>query len=126
MVFEVVRLRWVPAIAAVGLLAGCGGEPAATESTTASSTSASSTLADTQTDPAIEFCEAAGGTVFGDAPMCGLPDGTSVDAWEYYRSQVNAGPAGTSASTTEPQRPDTTLPATTVPATSRAADERSL
>jgi len=35
MVFEVVRLRWVPAIAAVGLLAGCGGGGDEAVSTTA-------------------------------------------------------------------------------------------
>jgi uncharacterized protein len=37
-------------------------------------------------NPAAVFCEEEGGTVSGDEPMCTLPDGTTVDAWEHYRA----------------------------------------
>jgi uncharacterized protein len=37
-------------------------------------------------NPAAVFCEEQGGTVSGDGPMCTLPDGTTVDAWEHYRA----------------------------------------
>ena len=42
-------------------------------------------------NPAAVFCEEQGGVVSGDEPMCELPDGSVVDAWEYYRSQTSAG-----------------------------------
>jgi putative hemolysin len=38
-------------------------------------------------NPAAVFCEERGGTVSGAEPMCTLPDGTVVDAWEYYRAE---------------------------------------
>ena len=38
-------------------------------------------------NPAAVFCEQRGGTVAGTEPMCTLPDGTVVDAWEYYRAE---------------------------------------
>ena len=37
-------------------------------------------------NPAAVFCEKQGGTTSGPEPMCELPDGTIVDAWEYFRS----------------------------------------
>jgi hypothetical protein len=37
-------------------------------------------------NPAAVFCEEEGGTVSGSEPMCELPDGTVVDAWEHYRA----------------------------------------
>ncbi len=42
-------------------------------------------------NPAAVFCEEQGGSVAGEEPMCELPDGSVVDAWEYYRSQAGAG-----------------------------------
>jgi hypothetical protein len=39
-------------------------------------------------NPAAAFCEERGGTVSGAEPMCTLPDGTVVDAWEYYRAET--------------------------------------
>ncbi len=36
-------------------------------------------------NPAAAFCEEQGGVVTGEEPMCELPDGSVVDAWEYYR-----------------------------------------
>jgi putative hemolysin len=41
-------------------------------------------------NPAAKFCEEHGGTTSGPEPMCKLPDGSVVDAWEYFRSE---GPA---------------------------------
>jgi len=38
-------------------------------------------------NPATVFCEERGGTTSGPEPMCTLPDGTVVDAWEYFRSE---------------------------------------
>ncbi len=38
-------------------------------------------------NPAAVFCEEQGGTVSGPEPMCELPDGSVVDAWEYYRAE---------------------------------------
>lgn len=64
--------RMVVAVAVVGLfVAGCGD--------------------DTQDDdtgipnPAAVYCEEQGGVTSGPEPMCELPDGTVVDAWDYYR-----------------------------------------
>ncbi len=42
-------------------------------------------------NPAAVFCEAQGGTTSGSEPMCELPDGTVVDAWEYFRDQSDPG-----------------------------------
>ncbi len=42
-------------------------------------------------NPAAVFCEEQGGTTSGPEPMCKLPDGSVVDAWEYYRAE---GPTG--------------------------------
>ncbi len=36
-------------------------------------------------NPAAVFCEDQGGVVTGPEPMCELPDGSVVDAWDYYR-----------------------------------------
>ena len=44
-------------------------------------------------NPAAVYCEAQGGTVSGDEPMCELPDGTIVDAWDHYRAET-AGDTG--------------------------------
>lgn len=38
-------------------------------------------------NPAAVHCEEQGGTVSGPEPLCTLPDGTVVDAWEYYRER---------------------------------------
>ncbi len=38
-------------------------------------------------NPAAVFCEEQGGTTSGPEPMCELPDGSIVDAWDYYREQ---------------------------------------
>ena len=37
-------------------------------------------------NPAAVFCEDEGGTTSGPEPMCELPDGSVVDAWEYFRA----------------------------------------
>lgn len=42
-------------------------------------------------NPAAVFCEEQGGKTSGPEPMCELPDGSVVDAWEYYRTE---GPGG--------------------------------
>jgi putative hemolysin len=58
------------AFAAVTLLVGCGDD----------------TAEDTEiANPAAVYCEEQGGTVSGPEPMCTLPDGTVVDAWDHYR-----------------------------------------
>ena len=36
-------------------------------------------------NPAAVYCEEQGGTTSGPEPMCELPDGTIVDAWDSYR-----------------------------------------
>jgi putative hemolysin len=36
-------------------------------------------------NPAAVFCAEQGGETVGPEPMCVLPDGTEVDAWEYFR-----------------------------------------
>jgi putative hemolysin len=38
-------------------------------------------------NPAAVFCEEQGGTTSGPEPMCQLPDGSVVDAWELFRSE---------------------------------------
>jgi len=38
-------------------------------------------------NPAAVYCEEQGGTTSGTEPMCELPDGSVVDAWEYFRSE---------------------------------------
>ena len=38
-------------------------------------------------NPASVFCEEQGGTTSGPEPMCELPDGSIVDAWDYYRNE---------------------------------------
>lgn len=38
-------------------------------------------------NPAAVFCEERGGTVSGPEPMCTLADGSTVDAWDYYRRE---------------------------------------
>jgi putative hemolysin len=42
-------------------------------------------------NPAAVFCEKQGGTTSGPEPMCKLPDGSVVDAWEYFRAENPAG-----------------------------------
>jgi putative hemolysin len=39
-------------------------------------------------NPAAVYCEQQGGTVAGPEPMCELPDGSTVDAWEFYRADI--------------------------------------
>jgi hypothetical protein len=57
-------------------------------------------------NPAAVFCEEQGGTVSGPEPMCELPDGTVVDAWEYYRTETenDAGLANPARSRAGPTR----------------------
>jgi putative hemolysin len=43
-------------------------------------------------NPAAVFCEQRGGTTYGPEPMCRLPDGTTVDAWELFRQQSTTSP----------------------------------
>ena len=62
-------------------------------------------------NPAAMFCEEQGGRVFGAEPMCELPDGKTVEAWDYYRSSTSEG--ATAPTTIEP---DETPPTTAVPA----------
>jgi len=38
-------------------------------------------------NPAAVFCEDQGGTTSGPEPMCKLPDGSIVDAWEYFLAE---------------------------------------
>lgn len=104
----------VPVVA----LAACGsGE----DSPSASVTSESSPEADVA-NPAAVFCEEQGGKTFGPEPMCGLPDGSTIDAWEYYRAETASESPLTSTPTvaTEPinssVETSTTSTSTVVPA----------
>jgi len=42
-------------------------------------------------NPAAVYCEQQGGTTSGPEPMCELPDGSVVDAWDFYRTETDAG-----------------------------------
>lgn len=42
-------------------------------------------------NPAVAYCEQRGGRVTGPEPMCELPDGSIVDAWEFYRAESGDG-----------------------------------
>lgn len=84
-------------------LAACGGGGDASPTPTTPETTAPVQVA----NPAAVYCEQQGGTVFGPEPMCGLPDGTAVDAWEFYR----AGSTGQPLPTTPPTAPPTSAPA---------------
>lgn len=90
-------------------LAACGsGEDAPS----ASVTSESSPEADVASPVAV-FCEEQGGKAFGPEPMCGLPDGSTVDAWGYYRAEANGGglPISTAvAAQNEPPSSSTSVP----------------
>lgn len=67
-------MRWLASLALVTVLLGAAGGCTTT------------TDDDPEVpNPAAVYCEEQGGTVSGDEPMCTLPDGTVVDAWEYYR-----------------------------------------
>lgn len=90
-------------------LVGCA-EPA-----TVFTDPASVAPATTSADPVVAHCESLGGAVFGPEPMCGLPDGTSVDARDLYRSATSGGP--TTPPTPTPSKPSTSKPSPTVPAT---------
>lgn len=80
-------------------------------------------------NPASIFCEDQGGKAFGPEPMCGLPDGSVVDAWDYFRSKTEVSttsppatvPAPTTPSTTAPT--PTTAPTTTVALTTISSDD---
>ena len=68
------------------VLVGCG--RAATDPTPSASTSSPAGIA----NPASVYCESVGGTVEivttsdGQVGMCHLPDGTTIDEWELFRS----------------------------------------
>jgi hypothetical protein len=40
-------------------------------------------------NPAAVYCEEQGGRTSGPEPMCTLPDGTVVDAWDQYRAALD-------------------------------------
>ena len=61
-------------VAAAAVAAGCGGSSSDGDDTGIP-------------NPASVFCEEQGGTTSGPEPMCELPDGSIVDAWDYYREQ---------------------------------------
>lgn len=42
-------------------------------------------------NPAAGHCTGAGGVVSGPEPLCELPDGTVVDAWDFFRAHVYRG-----------------------------------
>jgi putative hemolysin len=42
-------------------------------------------------NPAAAYCEQRGGTTSGPEPMCELPDGSIVDAWDFYRTETDSG-----------------------------------
>lgn len=73
------RTTWMAVTLALGLSVttlACGGDDERPEDTAAIP------------NPAAVFCEEQGGVVFGPEPMCELPDGSIVDAWEYFREQT--------------------------------------
>ncbi len=110
-------LKW-GALAGAMLLAACGGGESETSATTAASLEpASSTAPPVELEnPAAQFCVDQGGTVFGPEPMCGLPDGTAVDAWEFYRSETTGEtrpPSTTPTSTSAPAPTTSAAPSTT-------------
>lgn len=74
-------------------------------------------------NPAAAYCESLGGTTSGPEPMCRLPDGRTVDAWELYRTEVldsSTTTSTTSTSTTTANTTDTSGSATTTGPTSSA------
>lgn len=83
-------------------LTACGGGDEASPTPTTPDTTAPVQVA----NPAAVYCEQQGGTVFGPEPMCGLPDGTTVDAWEFYRADSTGQPLPT----TPPTAPTTSAP----------------
>lgn len=78
------RIVLVAALAAA--VASCGDDDSPSNGTDPVSTD-SVGLA----NPAAVFCEEQGGTTYGPEPMCELPDGTVVDAWEYFRAETGEG-----------------------------------
>lgn len=67
--------RSLAAVAAAAMLllsSGCGGEGSDDDAGLP--------------NPAAVYCEEQGGTASGPEPMCRLPGGSVVDAWELYRS----------------------------------------
>ncbi len=75
-------MRSTLVIASVGLACGAGCAPKASDNTLA--------------NPAATFCVAQGGTyTIGTSETggtCALPDGTIVDAWEYFRANADRTP----------------------------------
>lgn len=64
-------------VAGLAVLAGCGDDASDGPSNT-----------DVElANPAAVFCAEQGGTTSGPEPMCELPNGTVVDAWEYFRAE---------------------------------------
>lgn len=101
----------VTAVVFVSVLAACGsGDEGSQTPPSSSAVSEDAAVA----NPAAVFCEEQGGTVFGPEPMCGLPDGSAVDAWEYYRAETDGG-EGPSTTTTPSAAVATTTSATTEP-----------
>ncbi len=73
-------------------------------------------------NPAAVFCEEQGGSTFGPEPMCGLPDGSAVDAWEYFRSASSGETAPPAATDVDPQ-PEETVASTTAATTTTTVVE---
>ena len=99
-------------MAAVLALASCGGS----EGTSSTPASAESSPEVDVANPAAVFCEEQGGRAFGPEPMCGLPDGSTVDAWDFYRAETSGGSASPTTIPPTTERP-TTVPSTTTPPT---------
>lgn len=64
------------------LLGGCTAEPGGEDGTDGGAQLA---------NPSAVFCEDQGGTYSLDDETCTLPDGSVVDAWDYYREQHGEG-----------------------------------
>jgi putative hemolysin len=66
--------RWMSVVVVVVMLAGCGGGAGGDDAEIA--------------NPSATFCGEQGGVYSLEDETCTLPDGSVVDAWDYYRSQT--------------------------------------
>ncbi|CAE7852626.1 vgrG3, partial [Symbiodinium sp. KB8] len=110
------------AICTATVLAGCGGGDSAGPSTVPSTQAPTPTTTDDVAElasPAAQFCVDQGGTVFGPEPICGLPDGRAIDAWEFFRTETSgSSTAMPSTTATTASTPTTSAaPSTTTPPT---------